>query len=141
MSILVEIVTPVGVVCSKDVDSLILDTSEGEIQILPDHRPLISLLEVGFVRMVNGTSEEKIAISKGLLNYENNFATILVGEAIDITSSLELEQNVLAAEKSGREIFEKIHQQGILEQEELNRLEAKIRAKINKNLDKKNFSS
>ena len=137
MPISVKIITPTGVVLERDVDSLIIDTTLGEIQILPDHRPLIAKVEVGSARLAFGDSEEDIAVSTGIVQFENNSAVILVGEAINVASDDRISKEIADAESSAQEILDEIHRQGILDQEELDRLSANIRAKITKNLEHK----
>lgn len=137
MSISVKIITPVGVVLDKIADSLIVDTAMGEIQILPDHRPLITKIEVGSVRLLTGAKDEDIAVSTGLLQFENNNAVILIGEAINVASDARISKSISDAERSAQDVLDEIHRQGVLDQEELDRLAAKIRANINKNLEHK----
>jgi F-type H+-transporting ATPase subunit epsilon len=137
MPISVKIITPTGVVLERDVDSLIIDTTMGEVQILPEHRPLIAKVEVGSARLISGSSEYDIAVSTGLLQFENNNAVVLVGEAINVASDDRISKEIADAESSAQSILDEIHRQGVLEQEELDSLAAKIRAKINKNLEHK----
>ena len=63
MSLTLEIVTPVGVVYRKgELDAVTLPASDGEIQILPGHIPLITILDAGAVLAISGGSEESIAV-------------------------------------------------------------------------------
>ena len=46
-----KIVTPERVVFEDSVDEVILPTVEGEIAVLPNHIPLVSLLQAGILRI------------------------------------------------------------------------------------------
>jgi F0F1-type ATP synthase epsilon subunit len=45
MALFVEIMTPNQVICSKEVASLVVDSVSSEMEILPEHRPIITFLE------------------------------------------------------------------------------------------------
>ena len=66
MSIALEIITPEGVAWSdKDIDSVVLPALDGEIEILPGHIPLITILNAGRIGIKRGGNEEDLAIAKG----------------------------------------------------------------------------
>ena len=136
MSIVVEIITPSGLVLSKCVDSLSVNTSSGEVHILPAHLSLITVLEVGCVKLFTTDGVEDVATSSGLLHFERDHAVILVGEAIDVMHDERIQSTIIDAERSAQDILSSIHRQGVLEQEELDRLSAHVRAQINKNLER-----
>ena len=49
-SLLLEVVTPEGVVYSDNVNMVIAPGSEGELGIMPNHTPLVSKLKKGLLR-------------------------------------------------------------------------------------------
>ncbi len=63
----VSVVTPERVVLEEDVDSLSLPTPEGEITVLPNHRPLVSLLATGAMTLRKGGDETHLASSGGFV--------------------------------------------------------------------------
>jgi F-type H+-transporting ATPase subunit epsilon len=136
MALFVEIMTPSRVICSKEVMSLVVDSTMGEMEILAEHRPIIALLEVGSIRLKLPDGQwETIATSLGILKLENNRAILIVEEAIDIhglqAATTAEHVKALAKEALGATI-----NQGNLEQNELDQLEAKVRAELNKKLQK-----
>src|SRR5947209_1823345 len=48
-----------------DVDEVVLPASDGEIGVLPGHRPLLTTLRIGTLRYRAGSSVERIVISWG----------------------------------------------------------------------------
>ncbi|MDR0590824.1 MAG: ATP synthase F1 subunit epsilon [Puniceicoccales bacterium] len=136
MSLFVEIITPGQVICSKEVASLVVDSAVGELEILPEHRPLVAILETGSTRLkfFDGTTET-IATSSGILNLENNRAILMVEEAVNI-HELRIISSVGEAKLLAKNALKMAAARGNLEQSELDRLEAKIRAELNKKLKK-----
>ncbi len=72
-----EIVTPERVVYKAEVDSITIPTSTGEITVLPDHIPLISLLVPGELRVKIGNEEELMAVSGGFIEVRKDKVVIL----------------------------------------------------------------
>jgi F-type H+-transporting ATPase subunit epsilon len=136
MSLFVEIITPNQVLCSKEAASLIVDSSTGELEILPEHRPLIAILETGSTRLkFSNGSMETIATSSGILDFENNRAVLVVEEAVNIRE-LRTVSSIEEAKLLAKNALKMALARGNLEQNELDQLEAKIRAELNKKLKK-----
>lgn len=68
---------------SGDVSMLIASGHGGEIGILAGHTPLITLLKPGAMRLksADGTSEEVIYVSGGVLEVQPNVVTVLADSA------------------------------------------------------------
>lgn len=76
-----KIVTPERTVLEDEVDQLTLPTQEGEITILPNHIPLISVLAPGeLVAKTNG-EEIAMAVSGGMVEVRKNEITVLADTA------------------------------------------------------------
>jgi len=101
-----ELITPERVVVSKDVDSISLPTPDGEITILPNHIPLVSLLVPGELVIRTGSETEHIAVSNGFLQISsNNVVNVLVdtaetSEEIQVSAAEEAKERARAAMKS-----------------------------------------
>jgi F-type H+-transporting ATPase subunit epsilon len=76
-----KIATPERVVFKNDVDSITLPTMEGEITILPNHIPLISVLKAGEIRVVNGKDIQSIAVSGGFIEVLSTKVVVLADTA------------------------------------------------------------
>lgn len=78
----VEILTPEKVVYRGKVRSITLPGTMGSFQVLYNHAPLISTLELGKIKIVD--ESEKIiyfVISDGFAEVKNNVVTVLVDSA------------------------------------------------------------
>lgn len=65
-----EIATPERIVYKDTVDSLTLPTREGEITVLPQHIPLVSVLVPGAITMRKGREESYMAVSGGFIEVQ-----------------------------------------------------------------------
>lgn len=61
------VITPERVVYEEDVDALTLPTREGEITVLHNHIPLVSLLAAGVITLKKDQTETHIASSGGFV--------------------------------------------------------------------------
>jgi F-type H+-transporting ATPase subunit epsilon len=61
----VKVITPSRLLAEADVDSVALPSLEGEIGILPGHRPLFAAIGRGKVRLRSGGDEEAFSIRGG----------------------------------------------------------------------------
>ncbi len=62
------IVTPAGVVCRAEVESVKLSGTAGQFTVLKGHAPLLSSLERGDVIYVEQGTEHRVAIRSGVVN-------------------------------------------------------------------------
>ncbi|MBU2236138.1 F0F1 ATP synthase subunit epsilon [Patescibacteria group bacterium] len=76
-----EITTPEGKVYSKQVDEVVLPTPNGEIGVLPNHIPLVSLLSPGEVRIKVGSEETYLAVSGGFIEVRPDKVLVLADTA------------------------------------------------------------
>jgi len=76
-----KIVTPERVVLEQEVDQVTLPTKEGEITVLLNHIPLISILQPGEIIAKDGDKEFYFAISSGFLEVRKNEVIVLTETA------------------------------------------------------------
>lgn len=82
MPLTLEIVTAERMVLSDDnVDMVIAPSVDGEVGILPHHAPLLTLLQIGELRVKKGADEQSIVIAGGFLEVLNNKVTVLADVA------------------------------------------------------------
>jgi len=90
-----EIVTAERVVLQDDnVDMVVAPTVDGQVGILPNHAPLLTILQVGELRVDKGNDEQSIVVAGGFMEVLNNKVTILAdaaerSEEIDVASAEE----------------------------------------------------
>ena len=134
MSLNLEIVTPEKRVYSKSVERVKLPCSEGEMEVLPGHIPLITTVDAGEVRTQSKGQSELLAVDKGFVEVFGDKVSILTEAAIDI-EDIDLE----AAEKAQKRAEEALAKAEAdnLDPAEVERLEAVARFAITQKLLKK----
>ncbi len=93
MPLQLEIVTAERVVLTDDnVDMVIAPSVDGEVGILPRHAPLLTVLQIGELRVKKGADEQSIVVAGGFMEVLNDKVTILAdaaerSEEIDIAAA------------------------------------------------------
>lgn len=77
-----EIVTPETKVFSGAVQSVIIPTVQGEIQVLPGHDTLMSMLKPGELRVFTGSENKGMAVGEGFVEVTGQKISILTDLAI-----------------------------------------------------------
>ncbi|MDQ0232116.1 F0F1 ATP synthase subunit epsilon [Metabacillus malikii] len=80
-TVLVNVVTPDGPVYDADVEMVSVKAQSGELGILPGHIPMVAPLEIGAVRLKQGSSTELVAVSGGFIEVRPDKVTILAQTA------------------------------------------------------------
>lgn len=76
-----EIVTPERRVIDAEVDAVTVPTASGEVGILSSHAPLVSAVKPGVLSYSIKGASEKIAVSAGFVEVNDNKVAILVDTA------------------------------------------------------------
>lgn len=76
-----KIITPKKVVYEKDVNSVTVPASDGEITILPRHANLFSLLKEGIIKVKINDDEDYFSIGAGYVETDGKEVIILVSRA------------------------------------------------------------
>lgn len=76
-----EITTPEKVVYSDQIDEVVLPTPNGEIGILANHIPLVSLLSAGEIRVKKGDEVTYMAVSGGFIEVRPDKVVVLADTA------------------------------------------------------------
>ncbi|PIT94711.1 ATP synthase F1 subunit epsilon [Candidatus Falkowbacteria bacterium CG10_big_fil_rev_8_21_14_0_10_39_9] len=98
-----ELVTPERVVLKEEVLQATIPTQSGEITILPDHIPLVSILIPGVIELKKMTGEsEVISVSGGFVEVLKNKLVILADTA-ELAIELD-EQRIEEAKKKAEEM-------------------------------------
>ncbi|MFC2020228.1 F0F1 ATP synthase subunit epsilon [Chloroflexota bacterium] len=79
--ILLDIVTAERVVYSEDVDTVTAPGIEGELGILPNHTPLMTILQAGELKVKQAGEEFSLAISGGFLEVRPDRVIVLADTA------------------------------------------------------------
>lgn len=79
-----EIVIPEEKVYEDSIDSIVIPTTSGEINILPGHIPLVTEVEPGEIIVSKSGDNQSLAISKGFAQCVGDKISILAEDAIHI---------------------------------------------------------
>ncbi|MGH7994842.1 MAG: ATP synthase F1 subunit epsilon [Opitutaceae bacterium] len=86
MPLTLEIVTPQAVVYRDTIDSVVIPTTSGDIGVLPDHVPLLTVVASGELRVRKGERTTALVVAGGFAQVSGNQVSILAENAIDIQS-------------------------------------------------------
>ncbi len=73
-----SLITQKGEEFHQKVEKIILPTYLGQITVLENHIPLISILKEGKIEVIFGKEKKEFQIERGLFRFAKNKATILV---------------------------------------------------------------
>jgi len=85
-----KIVTPERIVFEDSVDSISVNTENGEVTILQNHLPLVSLLRAGEMTLKTGTETTHLAVSTGLLEVRPGNVVIILADSAERSDELDL---------------------------------------------------
>lgn len=78
MALALKIVSPERVVYDGEVTSVVVPGSSGQFEILVNHAPIISALEVGEVIYTVGGKKETIHVRGGFVSVQKNVVNVCV---------------------------------------------------------------
>ena len=100
-----EVVTPFRTVLNEDVDSVTLPGIEGELGILPEHVPLLTILDTGIMSYVNGSGNtQALAVHWGYAQVDGNNVRVLA-ELAETADEIDLPR-AQEAEKKAKELLQ-----------------------------------
>lgn len=76
------IITPSKELINQDCDFITASGDNGQIGILQNHLPTIMKISNGFVKVVTNDYEVYVAISSGVLDFNNNVCTVVCQNAV-----------------------------------------------------------
>ena len=102
MPLTLEIVTPDAKVYSEEVDHVVVPTTSGKIDILPNHVPIIGKLIPGDLKVEKNGTLDLLAISSGFVEVYSNKVSILTDEALIVseTNDATIEKAVKRAQEA-----------------------------------------
>ena len=112
MNLQLKITTPEGIVYKQEVDSVTIPTQTGEITVLPNHIPLVSVLQPGEIIARKNGKEEYLSVSTGFIEVNKNNVTLLADTAETVESLIE-EQILKAKERAEKLLTEKRHESDV----------------------------
>lgn len=100
-----KLISPEGVKYETDAAEATLPTPEGQVTILPNHMPLISLLSAGEIILKIDGKEHALVTEGGIVEVANNTVKVLADTAEDVDSLDQLK--IEEAKKHAEELVAK----------------------------------
>ena len=135
MAMLLKIVTPMGIALKKEVRSVVLPALDGEIEILPGHLPLITIIQPGELVAKSETSQEFFAIDSGFAKISADTVFVLTDESLNIDEA-DMDEIDKATERAKKALEEARNRRELLDPAEIEKLDAKVRYQMAKKLVK-----
>jgi F-type H+-transporting ATPase subunit epsilon len=102
-----EIITPNKVVFRDEASSVTVPGVQGSFQVLYNHAPLLSSLEIGELRVKAGDGKDfRYATSGGFLEVKDNLVTIIV-ETVEAASAIDVERAKASQERASKRLHSK----------------------------------
>lgn len=86
-----KLITPERVVFEDTVSSLSVMTENGEITILPNHIPLVTLLKAGEMTLRHKDQESHLAVSTGMLEVHEGNSVVILADTAERSDELDLQ--------------------------------------------------
>lgn len=78
----ISVVTPHGELYNENIDYVVVSSKmNGEFAIMTDHIPIISSIDIGYVKMVRDDKELFTVIINGVVEHSNNIVNVIAQEA------------------------------------------------------------
>ena len=100
----IVIVTPDGELYNEEVSFVLVSSkSNGEYGILPDHLPIASTIDTGYLKLEQGDLVYYVVVIGGILENHNNIITVIAQDAFIGQSKEKALENLTAIRNSRRE--------------------------------------
>lgn len=123
-----EIITPNRKFLSEDVDMIVFDTPEGEMAVMAGHMRLVTLIDIGYIKILKDGVWREAVVSEGYVDIHPKMALLIVDTA-EWPEEIDVNRAAAAAERARERL---VRQQSTIEymksqaalQRALSRLEA-----------------
>ena len=124
-----KIATPERVVYENyAVVQVTIPTMDGEITVLPNHIPLVSVLKAGELRIVDSAGEHPIAVAGGFLEVRGNNEIVILADNAERVEELDLAR----AEEAHKKALEQMEKIKNVQDVDYARLQAVIDREMNR---------
>lgn len=87
-----QIITPERVVSSDEIEQVSVPTSEGEITILKNHIPLVSVIKPGELKYKKDGEDFSLAVSGGFLEVRENGSVVILADTAEHAHEIDIER-------------------------------------------------
>ncbi len=102
-----KIVTPEKVIYENDqIEQVTAPTTTGEITILPNHTPLVTILNPGELIFKQGEETHNFAVAGGFLEMKENNQLVILADNVEHVDQIDIDRAQLAREKAVAQMSE-----------------------------------
>lgn len=102
-----QIITPERVVFDDEIDSITLPTIDGEITVLPNHIPLISVTKPGEIMIKKDGQSHRMAVMRGFVETSENRVRLMT-DAAELAEEIDERRAEEARDRAQKMLAEKI---------------------------------
>ncbi|MFH1292098.1 MAG: F0F1 ATP synthase subunit epsilon [bacterium] len=99
-----KIITPEKIVYEDDIFQVTIPTSDGEITVLANHIPLVSVLKAGDLIIKDKNDQHHIAIAGGFLEVKSNNQIIILADNAERAEEIDLERAEEARKRAEKQM-------------------------------------
>ena len=99
-----KIATPEKVVYENNILQISVPTMDGEITILPNHIPLVSVIKAGELRIKDNDGEHLMAISGGFLEIRGNNELVILADNAERAEQIDIDRAEIARKRAEEEL-------------------------------------
>ena len=123
-----KIVTPEKTIYENEILQVSIPTTSGEITVLPNHIPLVSVLAAGELRIKDKDGEHHLAVSGGFLEVRGKNEVIILADHAERVEEIDLQK----AEEAKQRAEEQMKNIKNVQDVDYARLQAAIDREVNK---------
>lgn len=101
-----KVVTPDKLFFEGDIDMLVARTIEGDVGILLNHSPLVTILDIGRIVIKDGDERKVAACAGGYIDVRNNNITV-VSDACEWEDEIDINRAERAKERASKKLEDK----------------------------------
>lgn len=101
-----KIVTPEKVIYENEISQITIPTMNGEITVLPDHIPLVSVLKAGELKIKDKDGEHNLAVSGGFLEVKGNNEIVILADHAERAEEIDLQKAEEARKRAEEQMKE-----------------------------------
>ena len=117
-----EIITPEKIIYKDSVDSITIPGTKGMFQVLKDHAPLMSTIEIGVITLKINDANTYFTTAGGTIEVLNNNVLILA-DSVEVTEDIDIDRAERAKTRAEENLKRK------KEEEEINVVRAELALK------------
>lgn len=87
-----KIATPEKVIYENEILQVSIPTMDGEITVLPNHVPLVSVLKAGEMRIVDKDGEQVMAVSGGFLEVRGQNEIVILADNAERATEIDIDR-------------------------------------------------